>query len=141
MWQSEAEYKRKALKPLLEGAGWLVDFHEDKFTNYYPDMSMAGRGKHIWCEVKFARNGLPEMYGPSSIRHFTAGQRGWLSSRHRAGGGGTWVLIGTNKGGHVLISGLVADALWNTKFSKVLGCPGVYLYESVSDLAEDWPLV
>jgi len=53
----ESDLKRGLVKALRGIPGAVVYRHEDQFTAGMPDISVTKRGRVVWIEVKFDRNG------------------------------------------------------------------------------------
>ena len=53
----ESDLKRGLVKALRKIPGAVVYRHEDQFTAGMPDISITKRGRVVWIEVKFDRDG------------------------------------------------------------------------------------
>jgi hypothetical protein len=110
---NENDYKSDIVN-LLKYHGFHVETHEDKRKNFIPDVSAAGRGKHIWIEVKYVDR-VPATLG--SIAHYTRGQEQWLADRGAAQGGGTFLWLGTPTE-HFIWAGTVLPGLRSVPFNR-----------------------
>lgn len=97
MNQKELAYKRDVGR-IMHARGWHVQEHEDKQSLFIPDLSAARAGKDVWIEVKYRDKLPPTLH---SMKHWTAGQQGWLEKRGAAGSGNCFLLLGV-PGHHVL---------------------------------------
>lgn len=95
---NEIEYKRLVTNG-LRYHGWDVQWHEDAYENFIPDISFGAHGHHGWIEVKFVQK-PPKTIG--GIKHYTKGQEDWLVTRGEAGAGRCYLLLGTGAG-HLLL--------------------------------------
>lgn len=86
----EADYSKMVIAN-MEARHWHVQAHEDRFSNFIPDLS-AARRKHMWIELKWCQD-PPLKLG--NIRHWTQGQEDWLIKRQAAGGSQCFLLLGT----------------------------------------------
>lgn len=98
MIDSEREYKAVVCNG-LRALGWSIQWHEDKYANYIPDVSFGAHGIDGWIEVKFRRE-PPKTLG--HISHYTIGQEDWLIERGQRGSGACYLLVGTGAG-HLLL--------------------------------------
>lgn len=93
MGQPELDYKRDLVTALIFHS-FDMQVHEDKHSNFIPDLSFAHGGVEGWIEVKWCDEPPPTL---DSMKHWTAGQEDWLRNRGRAGGGHCYLLVGTPK--------------------------------------------
>lgn len=122
-YKNENEYK-KSVRDGLRAVGFSVQFHEDKFSSFIPDISIAGLGADGWVEVKYAHK-VPGCLG--DIRHFTMGQERWLRERGLMGSGHCYLLLGTPTGHFLFPWTLFPDA----RHSGLAGVPGYPTISSV----------
>jgi hypothetical protein len=96
--------------------GFQIDRHEDKFTNFIPDISFAGNRTDGWIEVKWCEKD-PTSLG--ALDHWTKGQQSWLYDRGRAGSGHCYLLVGTPRH-HILWRYDTLDTIRNQSFEAAL---------------------
>lgn len=87
----ELEYKRAVIQS-LQFFDFDVQAHEDKISNFVPDLSFAVAGKDGWIEVKY-QDEPPATLG--GISHWTVGQEEWLYKRGMRGAAQCFLLVGT----------------------------------------------
>jgi hypothetical protein len=90
----ESDYKR-LITNALTAMGWDIQWHEDAFVKYIPDISFGAHGIDGWIEVKFKQD-PPKRIG--DIKHYTKGQEDWLRKRGAVGAGRCYVVLGTGVG-------------------------------------------
>lgn len=88
---TEIDYKRHVVEALAFH-GWRVQEHEDKQSNFIPDLSFSANKTDGWVEVKYCAEPPATL---SQIEHWTAGQQAWLFERGRVGSGHCYLLVGT----------------------------------------------
>lgn len=106
--QLERDYKRSVTSALLFH-GIITQEHEDKVSNFIPDLSFSGYGHHGWIEVKWCET-LPKTL--DGIKHWTLGQEQWLIDRGDKGARTCFLLVGCPTGHYLLESAVLADARW-----------------------------
>ncbi len=90
-FKDELEYKHEIMS-LLKGRRWSVQAHEDKISNYIPDLSFGFQRVDGWIEVKY----LPRVpKSLAAIPHYTYGQQEWLINRGAKGSGHCYLWVGT----------------------------------------------
>lgn len=87
----EIDYKKGVVAALI-ARNWSVQMHEDKLSNFIPDLSFGANFVDGWIEVKWQDRAPKTLH---DIKHFTAGQEDWLIKRQRAGNGHCYLLVGT----------------------------------------------
>lgn len=93
----EAEYKRDLVQA-LEFQGWTVQAHEDRYSNFIPDLSFAANRTDGWIEVKYQDEPPAAL---NEIHHWTRGQQDWLVNRGRIGSGYCFLILGTRERNYV----------------------------------------
>ena len=101
----ETEYKR-AMVQFMQFMDWSVQEHEDKISNFIPDLSFAVAGLDGWVEVKYC-NDQPKSLG--HIDHWTRGQEEWLWTRGIRGGGNCFLIVGTPELHVAWVSGVLRE--------------------------------
>lgn len=86
----ESDYS-KMVQANMRSRGWNVQAHEDRYSNFIPDLS-AARSVHVWIELKWCERAPLKL---NNIRHWTRGQEEWLIKRQAAGGSLCFLLLGT----------------------------------------------
>lgn len=87
----EDEFKARLIAA-FSFEGVFTQEHEDKDSNFIPDLSFAGKGKDGWIEVKYCPETPAKL---SSIRHYTRGQELWLRNAGMNGSGYCFLVVGT----------------------------------------------
>ena len=87
---NESGYKRKVTSD-LKARGFSIQYHEDSYENFIPDISFGAHGIDGWVEVKWLTE-FPKTI--DHIKHYTMGQQQWLMNRGKAGSGMCYLLIG-----------------------------------------------
>lgn len=114
-WKDEAAYKTDFVEA-MRYFGMAVQEHEDKQSNYIPDLSFANNGIDGWIEVKYCDKPPASL---DVIRHWTAGQEHWLVERGRSGSGWCFLLVGTPQM-HVLFRYGCLSSIREQPFAKAL---------------------
>lgn len=92
VFKDEAEYQRR-LVLALQGFGIRTQVHDRcAGTNDVPDLSFAGYGIDGWIEVKYMPGGVPDSV--HDIKHFTQGQKDWLTNAAKSGSGFCYLWVG-----------------------------------------------
>jgi hypothetical protein len=87
----ELEYKHNVMD-LLKGLKFKVQAHEDKISNFIPDLSFSFARRDGWIEMKYL-NRAPKTL--DAIGHYTHGQQEWLTTRGAVGSGHCYLWVGT----------------------------------------------
>lgn len=93
MTSNEADFS-KAIQTAMNYLGWECQSHEDKISNFIPDLSFSANKMDGWMELKWCNE---EPGTLNSIDHWTKGQEDFLTRRGKVGSGLCFLVLGTPK--------------------------------------------